>query len=143
MKTGSGVQAVETFTTIVSGMRATLDLWTIHQEEFVHSVEQTKLAILGGGNKELLSIKLRTVAGIIAAMHRTSADKILRTVAYDALAELDAFSVATCGRLAANQFRFEEIKHQHMIDCGVGSVGASRRKATAGRASEAMVSVER
>jgi len=139
MKTGSGVSAVDAFTTIVSGMQGTLHLWTIHQEEFAQSVQGVKLVILGGADKELLSIKLRTVAAVIAAMHRLAPDKTLRTVAYDALAELDAFSGVTCGRLAANQFRLEEIKHQHMIDCGVST---SRRKATDKRAPEALASAE-
>jgi len=103
----------------LSEMRGNPALWTSHTREFAEQVTNTKLVIIGGGGKNRIAIKLKTVAAIIVEMHKSSVNRKGRMLACDALVQLDTFSWTACNRHAANAYRLEEILAQDAKDRGV------------------------
>ena len=112
-------KAADAFIRCVSEMRANLGLWPELTREFKENVETTTLAIMSCGGRKKIATKLKTVAGIIAAMHKNSVNRKARMIACDALIQLDTFAWTACDRHAANAHRLEEIVAQDAKDRGV------------------------
>lgn len=124
MLSGTAASRTVEFFECVSGIKKNLSLWRTLTGEFVAHTQKAKelLASEAPALDDVL-VKLSTVAGIIAGMHKAShgdGGKQARLLAADALVQLDSFCQAVCGQSPVNAERLRDILRQDMIDRGGG-----------------------
>ena len=119
----------------VAGMLENLSLWKTLQRELLENVDRTASAIESNTNRSVILIKLKTVANIIAAMHKSEMDVRVkramvrgnpeaRKIAVDALSQLDTFVFQNFRVHAVNENRLKMMLEQDRIDRG----GRMRRR---------------
>ena len=113
----------------VAEMLAHLSLWKTLNRELLENVDRTATAIAGEMGSSVILIKLKTVAAIIANMHRSEMDvrvkRVMvrgnvraRMVAVDALSQLESFTYQNYREHAVNEHRLKMMIEQDRIDRG-------------------------